>query len=761
MSPSGTLRLAAALALALAAACSSSTESSHQGPPARLDVTSGDGQTATVGAAVATPLSVRVSDANGKPVSGVSVAWTVSAGNGTVAPISPSTDASGLAQANFTVGTIAGVNQVTASVSGVTTASTFTITGTAGPAAKVAITPHTVALGCGLGSAQVSAAVQDRFGNAASGSVTWTSRNPAVATVDAAGKITLLSTSGSTYVIASGQGLSADSVAVGASAPLALQVGQVIVDPPTNGVCVTSDAPGSQFTLVAYFNSSVPGNSVGIEAYGDGLATYGGNASLGNQVASTALLPALDMSQQRDEAFDLALRRRERAETPKYLPMARAWLAQREQAGTGARADVAPSFSSITSSSKVGDLVQLNTNSNDYCTNPTLTTGRIAAISNSAVVVADTSNPAGGFTDAQYASFAVGMDTLVNPVDTTAFGTPYNIDGTGKVIIFFTKAVNQLTPNGGANGVVLGFYYSRDLYPKTSPTGNCPGSNFANMFYLMVPDVNRTINGGNSYSSSVSRASSIVLSTIGHEYQHLINASRRMYVNKVANVDEDTWLNEGLSHVAEELMFYRSAQVTPRQDLGTVALSNQAVFNAFQTFMTGNYGRYSTYLTSTESQAPVGVDTDDDLATRGAIWSFLRYAADRTRTTDGDFWFQLVNTPLTGVPNLEHVIGPSAGMFRDWATSVYADDYVPGVVANYTQPSWNFRQIVKLYNGQSFSQVGRILVNDVTQSVTLTAQGVSFLRFTVPNGKQGTLRVTGVGGSALPAGVQLMLVRDK
>ena len=43
--------------------------------------------------------------------------------------------------------------------------------------------------------------------------------------------------------------------------------------------------------------------------------------------------------------------------------------------------------------------------------------GKVVAITDKAIVVADTANPAGGFTDAEYRSIGVTFDTLVDPVD--------------------------------------------------------------------------------------------------------------------------------------------------------------------------------------------------------------------------------------------------------------------------------------------------------------------------------------------------------
>ncbi len=91
------------------------------------------------------------------------------------------------------------------------------------------------------------------------------------------------------------------------------------------------------------------------------------------------------------------------------------------------------------------------------------------------------------------------FDTLVDPVDRAAFGTPSDIDNNGHVILFFTRAVNELTPPG-ALGVTLGFFFPRDLYPKTAAPGPCAGSNVAEMFYLLVPDTGGVVNGTNGRS---------------------------------------------------------------------------------------------------------------------------------------------------------------------------------------------------------------------------------------------------------------------
>jgi Right handed beta helix region len=77
----------------------------------------GDGQTAPRGTILPNAFTVRVVDAAGRPVAGVSVTFKVTAGGGSFAgtgQLKVNTNASGLAEAIFTLGASAGVNTVTA-----------------------------------------------------------------------------------------------------------------------------------------------------------------------------------------------------------------------------------------------------------------------------------------------------------------------------------------------------------------------------------------------------------------------------------------------------------------------------------------------------------------------------------------------------------------------------------------------------------------------------------------------------------------------
>jgi adhesin/invasin len=153
------------LCAATLAACSSDSTDDTQ--PKLISGFSGEGQTGTAGGAVTNPLVVRVIDGSGHAVSGATVTF-VATGGATVATSTATTDANGLASTTATLGTKAGVDSITASVSGATIdPQVFTVTVNPGaPAAIAALNGSTQTVNAARGSTvTVGAVVTDQFGN--------------------------------------------------------------------------------------------------------------------------------------------------------------------------------------------------------------------------------------------------------------------------------------------------------------------------------------------------------------------------------------------------------------------------------------------------------------------------------------------------------------------------------------------------------------------------------------------------------------------
>jgi len=101
---------ASCVCLALMAACEGPT-ASRSGPPATIEVVSGDSQLGTPFATLARPLAVRVLDGKGAPVVGEPVTFTPRPPDRVDAP-QDTTDQDGRAQVRLTVGTVDGQRQV-------------------------------------------------------------------------------------------------------------------------------------------------------------------------------------------------------------------------------------------------------------------------------------------------------------------------------------------------------------------------------------------------------------------------------------------------------------------------------------------------------------------------------------------------------------------------------------------------------------------------------------------------------------------------
>ena len=591
--------------------------------------------------------------------------------------------------------------------------------------------------------------------------------NPASAVTDATGQartqVTLGSSAGTVAVTATVNGTNASTtffVAAGtgtittacqAGGATALGVGEVRASLGATGICLGGVSTQAEYALVAFHQNtdSSAASPIGVTAKGAvGLSTPSATPAFSESALER--IPS-HRSNATQTAFEQRLHAAAQRELEPKIPSAQAWYRQR------------PLYSLVPANPAIGSLVTLNANGEDNCTNPINVIARVAAVSSTAIVLADTANPTGGFTNAEYASFATTFDTLIRPLDVANFGEPSDIDKNGKILIFFTKEVNKLTPRG-SGGVVGGFFYERDLFPKegTRDLSGCASSNVAEMYYALVPDPTARFSDVRSKQSVLE----LTPGTLAHEFQHLINAGRRLYVNNAPDF-ETVWLNEGISHIAEELLYYRVAKLAPRQNVGTTIIraNPPASIDNFNNYQGDNIGRYEIFLGRTaQVSAWAG---NDDLETRGATWNMLRYLADHRGSADADTWLLLDNSKLSGHQNLASVFGPTyMTQVRDWATSILSDD-VPGVTdVRFLEPSWNMRSIFpNLVDaaGRPLNQfpLRVIPVGDGLPGATSIQGGAeAYFRFSVP--ANGTASIDwSVGTLPVSPLIQLTIVRTK
>lgn len=447
-------------------------------------------------------------------------------------------------------------------------------------------------------------------------------------------------------------------------AVLALAPGEVVEASAPASFCV-SNGGRAEYAVVSFMDAAPDQKSrLRVFLAGEGYESVGDIA--GGTASGSPDLGERNVFFEGTARAHARLREREREELRPFM------AAAREQASRPR-----PGYSAT--SVAVGDEVVVDVSPS--CGTPDPRSGRVVAVTEHAVVVDDPSNPPPRFSEQELTAFGRTFDTLVEPLVTGAFGEPSDLDGNGRVVLFFTRGVND---QGLAElGVVSGFFWSGDLLPA----GQCPSSNGGEVLYLAVPDGE---GGPGRPQVDPQLIREVLVATMGHELQHLINASRRIFETGAG--PEETWLNEALSHVVEELLFYAVSGFDPGMNVGQEVLQDPSLKTPFREFALNNVGRYNLFLQSPRSYSPIGAD---GLAPRGAGWGYLRYVLDRYAGDDGAVLRALGGGPSTGLDNLQAATGinPLEWM-GDWSVAVLLDDLDSDIHPIYRQPSWNFRELI-------------------------------------------------------------------
>lgn len=150
----------------LAAACGGGEGGTAPPKPTAVQASSGAGASATVGTALTSAPTFTVTDASGNALGNIAVSVAVTGGGGTLVGAPTKSSAGPTSVGTWTLGTTAGTNTVTVTVSGLTPL-TISVTGTPGSASKIVVTGGNTQTG--LAGAQLAtplaASVQDQFGN--------------------------------------------------------------------------------------------------------------------------------------------------------------------------------------------------------------------------------------------------------------------------------------------------------------------------------------------------------------------------------------------------------------------------------------------------------------------------------------------------------------------------------------------------------------------------------------------------------------------
>ena len=570
---------------------------------------------------------------------------------------------------------------------------------------SVTATPTQISVG---GTAQASAIVKDQNGNALTGkTVTWTTLQPAIATVNATtGLITGVSPGTATIQGASG-GVTGTATVIVIGAVSACNTGITVVDLPVGGVrvltaaetqgCIkmpaTAGAP-ADYMVIAGNVSSTP----------DILGTYVLKSDEGENALSSTISPSNDVFSAVNTAprntlgdlgaaqiaFETRLRLMERRD----LRIPEAQRAYRERLRGAAQGR----FSVSSAIPAVGDQLNFKVpGRTNACTNFTTITAEVKYVNDKAIIYTDVTAPENGFTATDYQQIGDEFSSLIYPTDVSFFGTPLDDDNNGRIIILYTSEVNKMT-EANSSSFVGGFFFAGDLFPSVG-AGSCAQSNEAELFYMLAPDPDGTINN-NKRSLALVRQNT--RGTIAHEFQHMINASERIR-SPIAQSFEDVWLDEGLAHFAEDAV---------GRALRGIGETEDATFSRIQggsdqdllAFFFQNLARFRLYLNNPGPVGPTSSAADTSLAARGAAWALLRYAADQYSGGDVKlFTRKLAGGPDVGVANLVKNAGaPFDAIASGWMIANYADNTgIPGLSALYSYKVYNMRsQLTSITAGQ-------------------------------------------------------------
>ncbi|HYL20270.1 MAG TPA: hypothetical protein VEU74_00815 [Gemmatimonadales bacterium] len=500
------------------------------------------------------------------------------------------------------------------------------------------------------------------------------------------------------------------------------------IDPTQTAGCAVFPANPSgsasvQYLVIAQSASNAPDDSQAFK--------LGGNPLAAPPLAGAPLASRSSLAQQ----FDLTLRRAERDLAAKAAP--------------GRRPLASPTIPQVITpgSSRTfkvcGDL--------NCSTHPTVTATAKTVGVNVAVYV-DNASP-DTLTTLDLDSVAVIFDTLLYRTDTAAFGRESDIDGNGLVLVLMTPKVNSLVTAAQCNsltgGFVAGYFYGGDLVSGFS------GGNAAEVFFSMSPDPSGTV----SCQHTTTDVKRLVPVTFVHEFQHMISFNQHFILR--GGFPEDLWLNEGLSHYAEE-------------NGGRVFLPDTATFCDF---VFGDLYNAGQYLAAPQNHFLVDTAGIGGLAERGAYWLFVRFLVDQfaggsSQSAANTFTRSLEATSQLGVAN---VVTTTATSFRTIVERWTLANYVSDLPSFATPPElqyvkWQFRTAFPTFNSKCSSKIPGVFPLAPPSVTGSSAQLAGMLRAgsgnyyvmqQAPSAPSFTLLFSNSGGFALRAALapQLAVLR--
>ncbi len=240
------------------------------------------------------------------------------------------------------------------------------------------------------------------------------------------------------------------------------------------------------------------------------------------------------------------------------------------------------------------------------------------------------------------------LDSIINSFESKVeteralLGRESDVNGDDRFAVYFSPAVNRLGQASG--GFVTGYFFGGDLFPESESAS----TNHREILFSCVPDPEGA--WGTPIPLSF-WASNLGPAVLPHEYQHMISFNQKVILQGEST--EEPWLNEGLSHLMEDLK--------PSPDSNLSQMSIGGLSQIFADVGMENPSRVALYLNSPE-QNPFTRGTS--LAQRGGAYLALRYLYEQAnlgrypKVANGQGLLQaLLSSGAPGVEILEESTG--------------------------------------------------------------------------------------------------------
>jgi hypothetical protein len=426
------------------------------------------------------------------------------------------------------------------------------------------------------------------------------------------------------------------------ASPTVLAPGEFTTIDAAQTACVRIPAAGAQESEYLYVALATAGTETqnGISAP---YQLTGGLSAVASAAAHRS--PVFDRALTAAQRFHDVLRQRERA------------LSERPGAGSAARSRISASV--VVVPPAVNSKRTFDVCATTSCDSFVSSTATAKLVGQRVAIYVDDETP-NAYGQAALDSVGALFDSHLYPIDTTAFGRESDLDNNGVVIVLLTPEVNRLSPNCNAAGsVILGFFFGLDLLPRQAH------SNAGEVFYGVVPG---TITPGCSIPES--EAVHSLPPVFIHEFQHMISFNQHVLVR--GGTSEDTWLNEGLSHFAEEL----GGEQVPD------AFCVPAFPNCESQFNGGNLDNAFSYLVQPDTSYLIEPGSSSGtLSERGANWLMVRWLGDHFATTEPqatELTRALLQTSRVGAANVQAVTGEDFSVLvSQWQLANYLTN-LPG-----------------------------------------------------------------------------------